>query len=118
MDDMRYSFQTFSEYQEALRLLRRYRRMRGALGRRAFAHFLDACTQTVPAKAEYACDADRAKIIEKLCETFPDLLTDAVCARLDACENPALTGGARIFVGDEMVDASFARARRDILSSL
>ncbi len=93
----------------SLKLLKEYRNALKQIGNRA--SLADIAFPKVHIRVEYAPHAgmDHAKkMVESLFERFfRDIPYSA--STTEFTENPALSGGIRLFAGDEMMDISFDR---------
>lgn len=104
------------ELQNSLAMLRQYRRIARSLGKRAPAFFERLRSGEVTVRAETGPHCDHAAILAVLDKRFPDLGLAGLSGRITWSENPDLEGGIRLFVGDEMIDASYRRIRTELLS--
>jgi hypothetical protein len=104
------------ELEDSLAMLRQYRRMKRALGKRAPEFFERLRSGRVSVRAETAPHCDTAALVAALDRRFPDLGLATLAGSIEWSENPALEGGIRLFVDDEMIDASYRRIRTSLLS--
>ncbi|HRI36649.1 MAG TPA: hypothetical protein PK765_06390 [bacterium] len=104
------------ELVEGLAMLRQYRRMRRSIGKRAREIFSRARSGEIAIRGERAANCDASTLIVELDRRFPDLGLGSLADQIVWTENPHLEGGIRLFVGDEMIDASYRRIRTGLLS--